>query len=458
MITPFELELLWKEKGEIIESGIDTFPECLIFILCVLIPYSSLIFGYIKKHTKKGLYITSIIIICMFISLAKRAMKEKEKIGSFMPRNDIVSIYNTLNAFSGLLNRIYFSSDREINIKKYEPYTIKNINLPADEINVVIIMGESDNPYHMSLFGYERHTTPKLDKRAMKDKNFIYKQALSSGVFTSVSTTMFFNIQREPDNIIHTSTQPVHLFKLAKKNDFTTVYISSQDIGIARGIVTSDTDISQTREYAPLLQERKGDLSMIERLEDMYGKLGKRNFIVLHQRNIHSPYEKRYKNFPMFDKWQNKITDSREQKLCNTYDNAMLLNDNFIDNVISYFEKKTDKPTYIFWIPDHSELLGKNGKFGHGFLDIEVAKIPFIATIVNGKDESLTQKLNSMFMPTHYEIGKTIANILGFEIINPNEKDGIFFINGTVINGEAGWIEIDKSDKKILKTKNIHPL
>ena len=63
-----------------------------------------------------------------------------------------------------------------------------------------------------------------------------------------------------------------------------------------------------------------------------------------------------------------------------------------------------------------------------------------------------------MFTPTHYEIGKVIANILGFEIINPNEKDGIFFINGTVINGEAGWIEIDKSDKKILKTKNIHPL
>ena len=56
-------------------------------------------------------------------------------------------------------------------------------------------------------------------------------------------------------------------------------------------------------------------------------------------------------------------------------------------------------------------------------------------------------------MPTHYEFGKIIAKLLVYEIINPNEKDGIFYVNGNVISGDAGWFEIDKSEGKFKFTK-----
>ena len=43
-------------------------------------------------------------------------------------------------------------------------------------------------------------------------------------------------------------------------------------------------------------------------------------------------------------------TNTLEEKKSNSYDNAMLFNDYFISEIIDYFRKNTDKPTYIFWI------------------------------------------------------------------------------------------------------------
>ncbi len=454
-ITPFEIELMWKEKGEILESSLDTFPECFIFILCVIVPYIALIWAFLKRREKKGYITASIFVLLAFFVLGKRAFNnDNGKINSFMPRNDMVSIYNTLNSFTGFINRLRFRNSNNVS-KEYKPYqAIKSKTPVPEDINIVMIIGESDNPNRMSLFGHNRKTTPNLDNMAKNDKNFVYARALSSGVLTAVSTTMLLNIQREPDNIMHTVKQPIHLFKLAKQNGFTTAYISAQDSTIARGMAPDYVDIWHTREYAPILQKKLDDLVTLEILKQNEDKLGRKNFIVLHQRNIHSPYQKRVENYPQFDKWKSDITATREKKLKDSYDNAMLVVDDYIAQVIDYF-KKSKKPTYFFWIPDHSEMLGENGKFGHCQLEIEVAQIPFVATVLNKKDDTFVAKLKSFFMPTHYEIAKTIARLLGWEIINPNEEDGIFYVNGNIINGDAGWMKIDKRNNKFSYQKNI---
>ena len=454
-ITPFELELIWKEKGEIMESSLDTFPECFIFIFCVSIPYIALIWAYIKKRQKKGFITASVFVLLAFAVLGRRALVEGSKINSFMPRNDMVSLHNTINSFAGLLNRLRFRNSNGV-FSKYKPYQVeKSKNVVPDDINIVMIIGESDNPNRMSLFGHNRKTTPNLDKMVETDKNFVYKRALSSGVLTAVSTMMLLNVQREPDNMMHTVKQPTHLFKLAKQNGFTTAYISAQDSMIARGMAPDYVDIWHTREYAPLLQSKLDDLVTLEILKQNEAKLGKKNFIILHQRNIHSPYNKRTENFPQFNKWQSSIYASREEKLKDAYDNAMLVVDDYVSQVINYF-KKSKKPTYFFWVPDHSEMLGERGKFGHCKLEIEVAQIPFVATVLNKNDDAFVKKLKQSFMPTHYEIGKTIAGLLGWNIINPNEEDGIFYVNGNIINGDAGWMKIDKRNNKLNYQKKVN--
>lgn len=360
----------------------------------------------------------------------------------------MVSIYNSLSSFSGFLfNRVLLNYGKNTAIKEYQPYTVEKISEPKD-INIVVIMGESANPSRMHLLGHNRPTTPNLDKMAKKDKNFVYGHALSSSVLTTVSTTMFANIQREPDNIKHLTTQPTHLFKLAKGNGFKTVYISAQDNAIARGFAPDFIDIFHTKEYAPIEDAKNGDLVILDKLKELSKNFGEKNFIILHQRNAHSPYDKGYRNIAQFKKYTSDITASFEEKKRNSYDNAMLFNDYFITEVINFFKKNTKKPTYIFWIPDHSELLGEDGLWGHSIVNINVAKIPFIFTLLHKNDNTFVSKLRQTFMPTHYEFGKMISSLMGYKITNPNEKPNIFYVNGNVISGDAGWFEINKKDNQ----------
>ena len=426
-ISPFEIELIWKEKGEILESGLDTFPSFLIPVFSVLIPYISLWIMYVKKRKSKGSIILSIFVVFALSIFPRKALRGgKQIINNFMPRNDMVSIYNSLSSFSYFLfNRCLLNYGKTIDLKDYKPYEVKKIGTP-ENINIVVIVGESANPSRMHLLGYSRETTPNLDMMAKNDKNFVYGVGLSASVLTTVSTMMFTNILREPDNIKHLTTQPTQILKLAKSNGFKTAYISAQDNAIARSFSPDYIDIYHTKEYAPIADAEKGDLVILDKLKEFQNKFESKNFIVLHQRNAHSPYDKGYRNMEEFRKYISPINATWEEKKRNSYDNAMLFNDYFITQVISYFKENTKNPTYIFWIPDHSELLGEDGLWGHSIVNINVAKIPFVFTLLHKNDEKFVSDLKSVFMPTHYEFGKMIAKLLGYEITNPNEKDGIF--------------------------------
>jgi hypothetical protein len=46
-------------------------------------------------------------------------------------------------------------------------------------------------------------------------------------------------------------------------------------------------------------------------------------------------------------------------------------------------------------------------------------------------------------MPNHYLISLKIAESLGYKITNPNEEEGMYFLNGTDVFGEAGFMKYD---------------
>ena len=92
--------------------------------------------------------------------------------------------------------------------------------------------------------------------------------------------------------------------------------------------------------------------------------------------------------------------------------------------------------------------MGKNGRYGHAFLDDEVAQIPLFATIYNREDIHYIDWLKNSFYPTHYELGELIAGLFGFDIKNPNQEENIFYINGVDIAGNDGHIKIIKDKKR----------
>jgi len=314
----------------------------------------------------------------------------------------------------------------------YKPYIVKRVD--NGKPIVIMIMGESMNFKYMHLFGWRDKNTPLLDRLAKTDKNFIYKKAISCSVRTICSVTTFFYNKREPDNMKLLLNDKTNIVRLAKKNGYKTYWLSMQsDVSL----------LSKAFNYADYKKfvwqyKREYDDALINDLEKIPFEKNKKTFVVLHLKADHSPYLKYVpKNFWKFTKKESKIY---------TYDNAILYTDYVIYKIIDYM-KKHHKNFVIYFTSDHGEMLGfpwESGRYGHSQLVWGDTFVPFIYY-----SDKFHKNLNKPIY-NHYLISKMLTNDLGYEIINPNEN-GSYFVNGVQIDGSAGWMEYNLTNKLPLK-------
>lgn len=119
-LSVFSLHLMMSELNEIIESASSVIGLGVLVLLSVLIPYVILIFIYCK--TKRPLkYKASLAIILMLLILPYKAIFKTPKIANFMPRNDSVSLLNSLKTFTAYIF-IYLPSNKAI--KTYKEYIV----------------------------------------------------------------------------------------------------------------------------------------------------------------------------------------------------------------------------------------------------------------------------------------------------------------------------------------------
>ena len=332
----------------------------------------------------------------------------------------------------------------------YEDYEIKNVGIPyEDPITIVCIIGESSNASHMPLFGYERETTPNLE-RLSKEPNFYYTEGIAAGTCTRASVRFMTHVIWEPNNVKLNNSGKTSLFKLAKENGFKTFYLASTSenmVNIMCGFASKYIDVCRTK---------SNDLKRMAKLMDDYmlalideQKFEDRNFIVLHQRCIHTPYSKCFpEDYKDREHFKNGATKSIDE-----YDNAMRYNDTFISRVFNKFNKQKKGKFYIIFASDHNELHGEHGVYGHGTLIPECADIP---VIVQSNDEKFMDKFRSIYKPTHHEIATMVSELLGYKIINPNQKENIFHINATDYDGHDGYITLTKDPIKRTVSYEIH--
>jgi glucan phosphoethanolaminetransferase (alkaline phosphatase superfamily) len=431
-LSPFALHFMQKEMGDVWTEITFFWKDHGYIIPMVFIPFT-LIYFLNKKFTVFKSWLGIITICCLFFGIGHRLCTDSSQ--RFAPNSRRITIYNSLKAFFGYFIIKYQHYD----FKTYLPYTVeKNQFFQRNEpINIVYIIGESCNYRHMSLFGYDGNdTTPKL-KELSKNNNFIFKTGISGANSTLSSVKFITNAIYEPDNLKQTGLDTTNLFKLAKQSGFQTFYLSTQcdtlvsSIGGAQYIdhvVSKETDPIQTR--------LKKDLHLLDLIRTQ--TFSDKNFIVLHQTSVHSPYETTYGQGYQAP----HVFSENPKKMLDDYDNAMLYNDFLIGQMFEFFNKN-EHPFYIVWASDHNELLGENGMYGHGSGNLipEAAQIP---VIVQSNDPSFLEKINHTFAVTHYELAKLIAEQIGFDIINPNEEKNVFYTNGIDYNGKLGYIRFTK--------------
>lgn len=246
------------------------------------------------------------------------------------------------------------------------------------EANVLVIINEGLKWDHMSLYGYERETTPELDAFAERHEGnfFLFPYAQTNATSTALSLAgMSLGLSPAlPAGRWHSAPM---IFEYVKVMPGThTFFYSSQSFrwaNMAQFFDTAALDVLWNRESAGLpayndmgIDDRYTVEAFKEHMEKLNGAPEK--FFGYFQFNgTHVPY----RHPEEFHRWDGEKIDG--------YDCAVLYLDYNLGKLLDYMESSGWlKKTLIIFTSDHNEAFGEHGMGGHfaGFYE-EQTHVPF---------------------------------------------------------------------------------
>ncbi|RXJ97312.1 hypothetical protein CRV00_00295 [Malaciobacter molluscorum] len=235
---------------------------------------------------------------------------------------------------------------------------VKNLKDLSTNVNtIVLVIGESTNRNRMSLYGYERDTTPRLNK--MKDDLIVFKNVYSPRPYTIevLQQALTFADEKNPDMYL----KKVNLLNIMKQAGYETYWITNQQTQTKRNtMLTTFSKIADHQIY--LNNNRRQNSSSYDEVvlkpfsEVLNDKKIKKKFIVVHLLGAHSRYDYRYPTkFAKFDnlKVSDKLDDKQTESY-NSYDNAVYYNDYVVSKLIEDV-KHIKTSASLLYLSDHGE-------------------------------------------------------------------------------------------------------
>ena len=436
-ITPYSIRLMFVEGADVMEAAFSSMASLWYLPLVVGIPYGTM--ALLLKKTEGARLrprFVSLLLILFLLFPAIRIQTGRD-IFRFFPVPTTPTLMNTLNSYYVWLTVLVPRSFRKTSTA-FKPYKLTRKADREAENTVVVIMGESLTSNRMHLFGYKRETTPRLDALAMED-GFLFRPGIAGAIATRASLPIFYNIQYNPENRRPLERQEANLFHLAKKAGYGTTYISAQKINCLNGVDTGSIDYLVAMDTAAGHFETFRDEGLLELARTR--PYGKRNFVVLHQRSSHAPYEAGYAKRPAVALFPTDVADYREGQ-GNAYDNSVRYNDAVIADIIEWYKENVNGPLYVFATSDHGEEFGEEeGRWGHMNLSLNTARVPFLL-YARDADPAFMADVGAHHTVSHYEMAKMVADRLGWKVENPNEKEEISYVNGLAAFGESGMLKL----------------
>jgi heptose-I-phosphate ethanolaminephosphotransferase len=251
-----------------------------------------------------------------------------------------------------------FQIDRPIaNIEDFE--VIRQI----DSATYVLIVGESTTRRRLSVYGYNRKTTPYLD--SIKEDLWLYKDVISSHAYTieSLRKTLVTNNLQSKDDF--------SIIQMMNEAGFKTFWISNQKpIGQFESLTTKvalASDVYIVKNLADHKTVTPYDEILLPEFKKVLKDKAEKKFIVLHLLGTHLAYEKRYpKAFEIFKgKSPSNFDHEVAHMRSNAYDNAVIYLDHILKNVISEIDK-LNHSSYLLYFSDHGDEVYESIDFaGH---------------------------------------------------------------------------------------------
>ena len=222
---------------------------------------------------------------------------------------------------------------------------------------LVLVIGESTNRQRMSLYGYQRKTTPELD--AMRNELLVFDNIYSPRPYTieTLQQVLTFADQKNPDLFLKKPT----LINLMKQAGYKTYWITNQQTQTKRNTMLT-TFSKQADKQIYLNNNRMQDSTqydgvVIRPFQKILNEPAQKKFIVIHLLGTHRKYHYRFpEEFAVFQgnsdlpKWLN---DSQAEEY-NDYDNAIAYNDFVVSELIKQFKQHNDHGMLVYF-SDHGE-------------------------------------------------------------------------------------------------------
>lgn len=394
----------------LIQSVLETKPDIAIdlisipYILFFVVATLALLFILKKQRSiqpTKGFLIfviPALLAVYLFVAL------EKIRPGSLVHRLP----YNAVLGFRQYYEKPVLQLNKEIPELKFK----------KDSLKLIFVLGETVRADHLGINGYERNTTPLL---ALKTNIISFKNLHTNNTYTGASVPQILT-----DELLESKEESyTSIYSVVTKANFKTTWIGNQTLE------KSFAPIVYTNSEVILVDKYKSEYSFNKEIDevmlaplDSVLKLSPRQFTTLHMMGSHWWYENRYTEKqrvfrPVID--SKYVPSLSSEQMINSYDNTIVYLDFFLAAIIDRLEME-EEPSLLFYISDHGEHLGENGKWLHAQAGDEAKNPAYIIWFSEKYKEKYPEKVSEIIalkndILTTDIIYYTLLELLGIKII-----------------------------------------
>jgi len=321
-------------------------------------------------------------------------------------------------ALAGLMRRASMPArgTRQVAIPP-QPVAKGSAKLP----NIVFVVGESLAASHLTLYGYDRPTTPRLQELHDQKKIVVLNDAVVMGPHTRTSVPYIMTGLAGPDPHGRVFGAPT-IFSYAKARGYHTAFISAQEEswGDLDSILREGADTFKTGlQFATDIDVLKGgdDLVVLEQgVLPTLKSLPEPFFLIVHMDGSHVPYTyhspPKHKVFPE-DGGANSI---------GAYDNTIRVTDEYVATVFQALRAR-DPEAWMIFTSDHGQALGEGGAFFHRGYQSNVVRAPLLVFPPNEEGHATWSALANAQVSA-CDLAPTFLHMMGAEPSKQAPMDG----------------------------------
>lgn len=227
--------------------------------------------------------------------------------------------------------------------------------------NIVLIIGESYNRHHASLYGYDKETTPRQQQRANRGRLTPFTDVISPWNLTSFVFKHLFSMYCVGDK---GEWCDYPLFpELFRKAGYHVTFLTNQFLPQAKeavydfsgGFFLNNPELSKAQFDTRNTRLFRYDAGLLNDYDKLKTENKKHNLIIFHLKGQHVDYRTRFpKNRARFTKngYDRPAFTDKERRIMADYDNAVLYNDSIVDQILTRFENEN---AVVIYVPDHGE-------------------------------------------------------------------------------------------------------